>query len=68
MNKGGMGKPITTKELIHRLRLMADSGGMLTRDRLRVLIEAADRLEDIDERIAIMTEHEYRGGDGDEEG
>lgn len=67
MSKGGMGRPITTNELIRRLRLMADSGGLLTRDRLRVLIEAADRLEDLDERVAIMTEHEYHGGEADEE-
>ena len=44
--------------LIHKLRLMADAGGMLTKDRLRVIRESADRLESIDERIAIMTETE----------
>ena len=47
---------ISTNDLIKRLRLMADSGGMLSRDRLEAVRQAADRLEDLDERIAIMTE------------
>ena len=50
--------PIETNELIHRLRLMAETGGMLTRDRVRTLVQAADRMEDMQERISIMTEHE----------
>ena len=54
----GLGRPTTTNELIHRLRLIADAGGVLTHERIRTIIEAADRLEDMDERIAIMTEHE----------
>lgn len=56
MSNGKLGQPTSTVQLIHRLRLMADSGGMLTRDRIRTIIEAADRLEDLDERIAIMAE------------
>ena len=52
--KLGTRTPITA--LIHRLRLMADSGGMLTRDRIRTIIESADRLEELDERVAIMSE------------
>ena len=36
---------------------MADSGGMISRDRMRTIIEAADRIEEFDERIAMMTEH-----------
>ena len=51
-----LGRPTPTVKLIHKLRLMADAGGMLTRDRIRVIIETADRLEDLDERISIMTE------------
>ena len=51
-----VGQPTPTTQLIHRLRLMADAGGMLTRDRIRTIIEAADRLEDLDERVAIMAE------------
>ena len=54
----GIGTPTPTNKLIHKLRLMADAGGMLTRDRIRVIIESADRMEDLDERIAIMTECE----------
>jgi len=52
---------IPTDKLIDRLRLMASAGGMLTRDRIEAVSQAADRLEDFDERIAIMTE----GGDGE---
>ena len=47
---------INTNELIRRLRLMADTGGMLTKDRLEAVRQAADRLEDLDERVAIMSE------------
>lgn len=54
----GNGHPTPTDTLIHKLRLMADVGGMLTRDRIRVIIESADRMEDLDERVAIMTECE----------
>lgn len=39
---------------------MADAGGVLTRDRVKTIIEAADRLEDLDERIAIITETEVK--------
>ena len=49
-------QPIPTLQLIRRLRLMADSGGMLTRDRIDAVRQAADRLEDLDERVAIMSE------------
>jgi hypothetical protein len=63
------GNPVPTDKLIHRLRLMAGAGGMLTRDRLKTISEAADRLEDYDERIAIMLEGHYiiPGGDANEE-
>lgn len=54
MSKGKLGQPTPVRILIHRLRLMADSGGMLTRDRIRTIIESADRLEELDERVAIM--------------
>lgn len=52
----GISTPTPTTTLIHKLRLMADVGGMLTRDRIRVIIESADRMEDLDERVAIMSE------------
>lgn len=54
------GNPTPTDKIIYRLRAMAEAGGMLTRDRIRIVIEAADRLEDLDERVAIMME-----GNGD---
>ena len=45
-----------TETMVHRLRLFADAGGMLSRDRRDLVIQAADRLEELDERVAIMTE------------
>ena len=56
MDKLKKGNPTPTDRIIARLRLMASAGGMLTRDRLLLIMEAADRLEDYDERIAIMSE------------
>ena len=47
---------INTNELIRRLRLMADTGGMLTKDRLEAVRQAADRLENLDKLVASMTE------------
>lgn len=52
----GIGSPTPSATLVHRLRLMADAGGMLTRDRTRTIIEAADRIDDLQERVDIMTE------------
>ena len=40
------GNPTPTATLISRLRLMAGAGGMLTRDRLKVITEAAARLDE----------------------
>lgn len=54
----GLGTRTPTDTIIRHLRLMADSGGMLTRNRIRDVIEAADRLEELDERVAIMSETE----------
>ena len=51
---------IPTNKLIDRLRLMASAGGMLTKDRIEAVVQAADRLEDLDERVAIMRESETR--------
>lgn len=67
--KDGLGQRTPTSKLIYKLRLMADAGGVLTRDRLRVVIEAADRLDELDERVAIMMEGNKlnTGGDGREE-
>ena len=47
-----------TDRLIYLLRMMAESGGMLTKNRIRTITEAADRMEELDERVAIMSETE----------
>ena len=60
-------KPLPLDKLVYRMRLMAESGGVITRDRRNVIIEAADRLEEMDERIAIMSETENAGGDDEDE-
>ena len=57
-------QPTKTETLIHRLNLMAESGGMITKDRRRTIMEAAGRLSEIDEAIRILQEH---GGDTHEE-
>jgi len=46
LNNPHLGNPTPTDVLISRLRLMAGSGGMLTRDRLITITEAADRLDE----------------------
>lgn len=48
---------IADTQLIRRLHLMADTGGMLTPDRTEAVRQAADRIDEYAERIAIMTEH-----------
>ena len=61
------GNPTSTDKLVYRLRLMADAGGMITRDRKKTIMEAADRLDDLDERVAIMMEgNNLYGGEADE--
>lgn len=57
------GNPMPTDKIVSRLRLMAGAGGMLTRDRLMTVTLAADRLEDMEERIAIMTEQDNAGNE-----
>lgn len=56
-----MGQRTPTETLIHRLRLMVDSGGMLSRDRRKTILEAADRLEELRESVAAES-----GGETDE--
>lgn len=46
----------STDQLIRKLRLMGEVGGMLSKDRIRVVLEAADRLEELDERVDIIME------------
>lgn len=53
------GVPIPTDKIVYRLRLMADSGGMLTRDRTRSVIEAADRLEELDNQVNYLSGQVY---------
>lgn len=72
----GIWQRTPTGTLIRRLRLMADSGGMLTKDRIRTVIEAADRIEEQEQVIHGHTEtcrklaHQVnvlqKGGDADE--
>lgn len=57
MNKVS-GNPMPTDKIVSRLRLMTGAGGMLTCDRLLTCTLAADRLEELEERVAIMTEQE----------
>ena len=58
--KPKLGVRTPTDTLVNRLRLMADSGGMLTRDRIRTVIEAADRLQEYYDML-LSTKHD--GGD-----
>ena len=57
-------EPTKTETLVHRLRLMGEAGGMITRDRKRTIIESAGRLSELEEAVKILTEH---GGDRHEE-
>ena len=57
-------QPTKTETLVHRIRLMAEAGGMITKDRRRTLMEAAGRLSELDEAVRILQEH---GGDTHEE-
>ena len=45
---------------------MAESGGVITRDRRNVIIEAADLIDELEERVAIMMEgNNMTGGDSE---
>ena len=56
-------KQTSVSSLIFELRLYADSGGCLTRVSVPpdLLVQAADKIEQMEERIAIMTENENKG-------
>ena len=58
-------EPTKTETLVHRLRLMAESGGMITKDRKRTIMESAGRLSELDEALKILQNHD--GGDANEE-
>lgn len=53
-----------TSEILHRLDIMSEAGGMLTKDRLRTVREAAARIRELDEAVNILKSH--NGGDADE--
>ena len=59
---GKLEPKIPTEQLIKRLHLMGNAGGMLTPDRVNVILQAADRLEELDERVDIMMETEHGNG------
>ena len=58
-------QPMKTSEILRRLDIMAESGGMLTKDRIRAIREAAARIRDLDEALRIM--RDQNGGDMNEE-
>ena len=51
---------VRTKDISFRLRTWAERIRSKNRNQYELLCAAADRLDDLDERVAIMTEHEYR--------
>jgi len=48
-------QPLKPETIVHRLRLMAESGGVITRDRRNVIIEAADMINELCERVQILS-------------
>lgn len=54
--------PMKTPEILRRLDIMAESGGMLSKDRIRTVREAAARIRELDEAVRIL--QESHGGDG----
>ena len=53
---------IPTNKLVDRLRLMASAGGMLTRDRIEAITQAADRIEQLGKRV-----NEHGSGSDDDD-
>lgn len=56
-------QPTKTDVLARRLSLMAEAGGVITKDRQRVIRESADRLRELEEAVRILTN---TGGDANE--
>ena len=54
-----------TSEILRRLDIMSEAGGMLTKDRLRTVREAAARIRELSDAVEILKIHD--GGDADEE-
>lgn len=46
----------STNDLIAQLLAMVEQGGRLTTNRILTIVSAAERLAELDERIAIMSE------------
>lgn len=57
--------PMRTSEILRRLDIMSEAGGMLTKDRLCTVREAAARIRELDEAVNILKSH--NGGDANEE-
>ena len=54
---------MTTLELIRKLRDIAKVGVVNARDDIKILNEAADRLEELEERIEIMAGDQYKSSE-----
>ena len=54
---------MTTLELIRKLRDIAKVGVVNARDDIRILNEAADRLEELEERVEIMAGDQYKSSE-----
>lgn len=57
-------QPMKTSEILRRLDIMSESGGMLTKDRVRTIREAAARIRDLEEALIIL---QSTGGETHEE-
>ena len=57
-------QPMKTSEILRRLDIMAESGGMITKDRKRAIMEASARIRELEEALSILRN---TGGDGHEE-
>ena len=60
---------IPSEQLVKRLHLMADAGGMLTRDRIEAIRQAADRIDMLrqHDRFDTLRIHVQKEGEPDEE-
>lgn len=50
------GNPAPSSRIVRQLRTMAEEKGMITDEKRGWLMLAADRIEDLEERVAIMEE------------
>lgn len=47
-------QPMSEREILRRLDIMAESGGMLTKDRIRAIREAAAKIREQSDAIRIL--------------